>query len=143
MTTPIVAVFDTNILVMFGVRHTREASALWQAIITDRFDLLISESILRELNRVLHYPRIGPRYKLSEEDIERFLARLREVGVMLPGLYEVSVVISDPTDDKFLACALEGGADYLVTEDAHLRQLKYYHGTQIVGLEQFRKEMGI
>jgi len=32
---------------------------------------------------------------------------------------------------------MESGADYLVTQDAHLLNLKYYHGTQIISLAQF------
>jgi predicted nucleic acid-binding protein len=42
----------------------------------------------------------------------------------------------DLSDNVFLACALEAGADYLVSQDVHLRNLKYYHGVQVIGFEQ-------
>jgi hypothetical protein len=55
----------------------------------------------------------------------------------------VSVARSGSALWQAILCALEGGVNDLVAEDARLRQLKYYHGTPIVGLEQFRKEVGI
>jgi predicted nucleic acid-binding protein len=45
--------------------------------------------------------------------------------------------LDDVPDNVFLAAALEAGADYLVTQDPHLQNLKYYHGTQIISLAQF------
>ncbi len=51
-------------------------------------------------------------------------------------LYEVQRS-RDPDDDIFLACALEGNADYLVSGNSHLLEIKYYYGTQIVSPRQF------
>ncbi len=57
-------------------------------------------------------------------------------------MYEgVTAVRDDPSDNIFLACALEAGADYLVTQDPHLLNLKYYRGIQIISLEQFARSL--
>jgi predicted nucleic acid-binding protein len=48
-----------------------------------------------------------------------------------------SVVTNDPDDDKFIACALEGQADYVVSEDKDLRRLGQYCSLQIVGKQSF------
>ena len=61
----------------------------------------------------------------------------------MPGLYAVSKIEADPSDDKFLACALEGAADYIISEDPHLRDLKDYQGIAIIGLEQFSEKLGL
>ena len=61
----------------------------------------------------------------------------------MPGLYAVSKIEADPSDDKFLACALEGAADCIISEDPHLRDLKDYQGIVIVGLEQFSEKLGL
>ncbi|MBC8449754.1 MAG: hypothetical protein H8D78_18640 [Chloroflexi bacterium] len=53
----------------------------------------------------------------------------------------VKKVEADPSDDKFLACALEGDADFIVSEDPHLRNLKQYQGTRIISLEQFSRKL--
>ncbi len=43
----------------------------------------------------------------------------------------------DPTDNKFLACALEAKADFIVSGDHHLLELKHYQGIQIVNAKIF------
>jgi predicted nucleic acid-binding protein len=57
-------------------------------------------------------------------------------ALVLEDLYQVRRS-RDPQDNLFLACALEGHADYVVSGDAHLLEIKYYHGVQIVTPRQF------
>ncbi len=38
----------------------------------------------------------------------------------------------DPDDNEFLECALAGGADYIVSGDAHLLDIGQYDGIQLV-----------
>jgi predicted nucleic acid-binding protein len=42
------------------------------------------------------------------------------------------VVIADADDDAVLACALAASADIIVSGDAHLRNLKTWHGIRIL-----------
>jgi hypothetical protein len=139
----IFVVFDTNILIRLALGKTSASTRMWNAFTDGQFVLLISTATLSELDRVLHYGRIAVKQKLTEERIQNFLDVLRTQAMMTAGLYEVSRVEVDATDDVFLACALEGGADYLVSEDPHLRDLGEYHGVQIIGLDQFQKIIGL
>ena len=50
---------------------------------------------------------------------------------------KVSEIKQDPEDNKFLACALEGEAAYIVSGDNHLLKLKHYKGIQIVTARSF------
>jgi len=43
----------------------------------------------------------------------------------------------DPTDDMFLACAMEANADYIVSRDPHLRNLNHFHGIRIIDVKAF------
>ncbi|MFC1534671.1 putative toxin-antitoxin system toxin component, PIN family [Thermodesulfobacteriota bacterium] len=52
-------------------------------------------------------------------------------------LYEVNKIKDDPTDNMFLACALEGKADYVVSRDPHLKDFKHYQGVQIIDATTF------
>ncbi len=45
---------------------------------------------------------------------------------------EISPTSIDPDDDPVLACALAAAADLIVSGDAHLLNLKQFHGIQIV-----------
>ena len=46
-------------------------------------------------------------------------------------------ITEDPADDMFIACALEAKADYIVARDPHLRNLKHFHGIQIIDVTTF------
>jgi len=50
---------------------------------------------------------------------------------------KVNVVKQDPDDNKFIEAALEGEADYIVTQDRHLLKLKEFEGIKIVTPEEF------
>ena len=43
----------------------------------------------------------------------------------------------DPKDDKFLACAVEGAAHYLVSSDRDLRHMRSFRGVVIHNPGQF------
>lgn len=66
--------------------------------------------------------------KMSVEWLVRRYARLAQRVVAA----DIGRVASDPDDDAVLACALAAGADLIVSGDAHLFNLKTYHGIPIV-----------
>lgn len=49
----------------------------------------------------------------------------------------VERIEDDPTDNKFLACALEAQADFIVSRDPHIRNIKHFHGIKIVDAKSF------
>ena len=100
-------------------------------------DLLTTESIMAEVDRVLRYPRIQKRYRLTEETITTYLQRLREVSTFIVTHSQVLVVSKDPDDDKFLECAVDGDARYIVSGDLHLLNIGSYQGIQIVNPNAF------
>ena len=101
------------------------------------FQLVIAEEILAELERVLHYDRLQKRYQLREEMIQGYLATLRADSEVVTITNPVQGVSADPDDDKFLACAVAGQADYIVSGDPHLTDLESYQGISILKPRQF------
>ena len=62
-------------------------------------------------------------------------------AILTDNTYIVRKIEADPTDDIFLAAALEGQADYLVSLDRHLLSQKYFQGVQIVWPRDFLKHL--
>lgn len=56
-------------------------------------------------------------------------------------LYKTDRIAADPDDNKFLGCALEAKAQYVVSGDNHLLSLKHFHSIQIVDATMFVREM--
>jgi len=131
------AVLDTNILISALISPSgtpAQVLDLWRA---ERFLPLLSELILAELERVLSQPRLRRGYGLTAARIEELMNGLRRFAVVTRGEVEVTGVARDPDDDKLLACAVEGEADYVVTGDDDLLALGSYQGVAIITAAAF------
>jgi hypothetical protein len=101
------------------------------------FELVMSPAILEEVGRVLHYPRVRKRIAATDEELDLWLAALDIVAVPVEGSLEVKAVAADPEDDKFLAAAVEGMAEFVVSGDDHLLALGSCEGIRIVTARAF------
>lgn len=135
------AVLDTNIMVSVAFARGGLAKALRDLIADEVFTLVASKEIIKELYRVLHYPHIQKRFKPSTRDINEFIGMILEKAILTKGLYKITKIKDDPTDNIFLACALEGKVDYIVSRDPHLRDIKHYQRIQIIDASTFVKKV--
>ena len=72
-----------------------------------------------------------------KEDIDEFIGMVMEKSLITREHYKLDKIADDPTDDMFLACAMEAKADYIVSRDPHLRNLKHFHGIRIIDVKAF------
>ncbi len=99
--------------------------------------MVTSVDIMKEVSRVLYYPRIQQRFKPREETIRRFFRLVFRKAIVTENLYKTDRIIEDPTDNMLLACAMEGRADFIVSRDPHLRNLNRFQGIEIVDVRSF------
>lgn len=78
------------------------------------------------------YERIQKRHGLTNEEIDRSINRFKEGGTNVTLGPRKRVVSADPDDDIFVACAVAGQADYIVSGDRHLLDLGQHEGIRIV-----------
>jgi len=130
------AVLDANVFIS-GILNAQGAPGqvldAWRA---EQFQLLISTPILDELERVLHYPKIATRHGWSPALVQQFLFRLTTIAITTPGDLALSVV-DDPSDNRYLECAVEGNATYIVSGDRDLLRLVRFEGIAIVTPQAF------
>lgn len=124
------AVPDVNLHVSGAIKRNGHPAQILDR--TEEFLPYTSEAILEDTARVLHYKRIQKRFNLTEEDILDYLEGLRITHTLVSGKLQASIVDADPDDDKIITCALEAGADYIITGDPHLLNLKEYREVRIV-----------
>lgn len=105
------------------------------------FELVISPSIISEIRRVLNYPKLYKIHKKSPKEIDLFLEDFEILAFLVPGKLPLSVVANDPSDDKYLIAALEGGASFLVTGDSDLLHIRDYKGIKIITPRKFLEEL--
>jgi len=125
-------VLDANQFVSAVLVPGGRPAQILQAWRTGHFELVLSPAILAEIRRVLLYPRLQRKHGWSEAQIDDFLAGITSAATLMPGTLSIQAVPDDPTDDKYVACALEAGAKYIVSGDKHLTRLRRYQGIEIV-----------
>ena len=125
-------VLDANIFVSSLVNTQGNPKHIMSAWEEGVFDLLVSVPILEEVGRVLRYPRIAKRHKQDELAIQRFLELLKNEAILIEPKEQLNVVLEDKSDNRYLECALEGKAQYLVSGDNHLLDIGEYKGIIIL-----------
>lgn len=132
------AILDTSILVSAFLKHEGvNAKVLLGG--KGQYELYLSEDILEETNIVLlTYERIRKKYHYTDDEVLEYLETLRVVAKeVIKKLPKIRVIERDPKDDPVLACALKVKANYIVSKDDHLRDLKEYRGIKIVSSQEF------
>ena len=130
-------VLDTNVLIsalLFKGELTRMVG-LWQR---GKMIPVISKETFDELRTVLEYPK----FSLSRAEIKSLIEQ-----EILPFFEVVNVskhvkgACRDPGDDKFISCALSANADYILTGDRDLSDLKKYQSVRIIHASDFIKRV--
>lgn len=95
------------------------------------YQLFISEAIVTEILEVLRRPELTVKFHTLENmDFSEIIDLLGQAqAVKIP---EILYISRDPKDNKFLATAVASGADYIVSEDEDLLDLKEYRGVKII-----------
>jgi len=126
------AVFDTNVLVAAFATEGICSKILIRGR-KKQFYLIACPIILQEFERVLI-----KKFSATINEARSTLKIVSEAmhSIVLPSQSEHGVC-RDPDDDAILACALEARADYLVTGDVDLLELKVFEGIRIVTPRDF------
>lgn len=132
------AVLDANVLASALIRPQGPPGQIVIRLLKEHaFELVVSTPILEELRRCLSYPRVRKHLTATDEGLDLWVTALGLIADSVEGAVPISVVVADPEDNKYLAAALEGRADFVVSGDKHLLNLGEHEGVQIVNPRTF------
>jgi putative PIN family toxin of toxin-antitoxin system len=120
-------VLDANVLAsgVFWAGYPFRVLELWA---NDAVQVLASQAILQEYARTLReLGRHEEQSRLADAWVSFVFHHAALIDVRSPVR-----ACRDPDDDKYLACAVDGGADYLVSGDKDLLSLESFRGIPIV-----------
>lgn len=126
-------VLDTNVLVS-GIFWTGGPSAVLNHWINDRFELLLTDEIFDEYIRILFKISKGEKDDLVNKWLILFAEN--STFVTVKKRFDLS---PDPDDNKFIECAVSGNADFIVSGDSHLLDLKSILNTEAISPSGFLK----
>ena len=127
------AVIDTNVLIS-AIFWPGKPKQLLNQVRRGQVIFLTSEVLLAELKEVL--TRQDKPFRLSEEDAQRVLSSVRDLAEIVQ-THSAVTICRDADDNRVLECAIDGGANRIVTGDGHLLELGFFNGIEIVTVADF------
>lgn len=97
-----------------------------------KFRLFVSPAILDELTAILIRKFAKP-----ESYVREVVSHITSFASLVVPSVTLTVIKSDPADNRILECAVEAGADVIISGDDALKNLKIYDGIAIMSPRQF------
>ena len=127
-------VVDTNIVVSALLKPDSLPDLIINMILNSTFTLCLSEDIFNEYQGVLGREKFK---ELNQEKTRRLLSKIKKNAKFVIPSVSVDAIKRDPEDNKFLECALESKADYLITGNITHFSFKKFRNTFIVTPRDF------
>ncbi|CAD5955298.1 putative nucleic acid-binding protein, contains PIN domain [Planktothrix tepida] len=127
-------IIDTNVLVSAVLKGRNPRIVIQFVADHPNYEWIISPEILTEYKEVLNRPK----FPLTEEIRTEWLTFIEQFTTVL----EVNVEVDFPRDRKdakFLACAVVAKADFLITGDRDLTEVKTWEDTKIISVSLFKQ----
>jgi putative PIN family toxin of toxin-antitoxin system len=128
----VIATLDTNVLVS-GTVFGGVPGNIINAAVDRRFTLALSPAILREYEGVLSRRKFG----LLPGAVEILVRDMESHALIVYPMKKHQIVADDPDDDAVIDCAVEAGADFIVSGDSHLTELTQVEGIPVVTPARF------
>jgi putative PIN family toxin of toxin-antitoxin system len=129
-------VVDTSVIVSAFLQPAGTSRKAFTEV-TKKHQLLISVETVQELNAVLLKPKFQDVFNSTlRAEIFSILLRVGEVVEVRSGV----ALSRDPSDDKFLNLAIDGGADFLISRDPDLLTLKKIKTCRILSPADYMSE---
>ena len=126
------AILDTNIF-LSGIHWSGASNKVLREWFIGSF---VSVSSL-QINQELFIQLKDFKIQMEIEEIEWWEDIVLEKSILVIPKRKVNVVKDDSDDNKFIEAALEGKADYIVTQDRHLLNIKEFEGIKMVTPKEF------
>lgn len=128
-------VLDTNVYISALLRGRKpEIVIRLSSAPYKRYDLFTSPAILAELDRILN-----EKFHWRPEDRNLHTSRISKWADVVKPTKRITAIPAerDDSDNRILECADKAKADYIVSGDSDLLDLKEYEGIKIITPAQF------
>ena len=125
-------VLDANIFISALISSQGNPAKILEKWQMRELEVVVSPAIIAEIERVTGYERLQKKYRRIREEREGLIDDLRNFATMVDPQQELSVVQADDSDNRYIECAIESGANFVVTGDPHLLDIGEYQGIPIL-----------
>ena len=129
-------IIDTNVWISFLIG--KELRNLKDLIVNDKVKIILTDQLINEIKLVTSRDKLK---KYFDQDKVTELISLFDILADKVKLSKIDKICRDPKDDFLLALSKESKANYLITGDKDLLDIKVYGRTRIVTVRQFRERV--
>lgn len=126
-------VLDTNILIS-AIGWEGKPGKILEMSVRGEIALILSPALLNEFKDIIARPKFDFIPNIKKEEFIPLLTKLSEITIPETKL---NIIPVDPKDNRVLECALAGKADYIISGDKHLLDLKTLGRIKIVSPTEF------
>lgn len=129
-------IIDTNIWISFLIG--KELQDLKDLIVSEKVKVITTDQLINEIKLVTSRDKLK---KYFNQDKVSDLISLLDILADKVKIKKIDKICRDPKDDFILALSKESRANYLITGDKDLLEIKVYGRTQIVTVKQFKEKI--
>jgi len=123
-------VLDTDVFVGAFLSPQGPSAQILKLVLQEAFELLLSAEIANEYALALRSKHVKNAHKLSDTQIIQAVEDLKSFATLVMPAYGAPA--TDPDRDKFFACALAGGAQFVISGNTNGQRVNHYHGVELL-----------
>jgi uncharacterized protein len=125
-------VLDANIFISALISRKGNPAKILDKWKKRDIEVIVSPAIIAEIDRVTGYERLQKKYHRIRDERKGLIEDLRGFATVVEPQQKLLVVQKDESDNRYIECAIESGANYIVTGDPHLLAVSEYQGIVII-----------
>ena len=133
---PSKVIIDTNLWISFLIG--KELQNLKDLIVSEKIRLVTTDQLVNELKIVTARPKLQKYF--NQEKVTELISLLDIVSEKVK-IKKIEQICRDPKDDFLLALSKESKANYLVTGDNDLLEIRIYGTTEILTVNKFKEKI--
>lgn len=127
---------DTNVLIS-ATFWTGLSFEILEHILDRTHTLILSPYIIEEYYRIITSEEIKHKIKDKKLELQYAFETLVSRAHRVHPKERIHMITEDPSDNHILECAVEGLAEFIITQDNHLLKLKQFRGIAIITPQEF------
>ena len=129
-------ILDTNIWISFLI--SKEYSFLDNYVLKGKVKLIFSEELFGEFISITEQPKFTKYF--SKSDVDKLIQTIDKYGILIKVTSEIKLC-RDIKDNFLLNLAADSNADFLVTGDKDLLEIKNFQKTKILTIRELMDEL--
>jgi putative PIN family toxin of toxin-antitoxin system len=129
-------ILDTNVWISFLIG--KELQNLKDLIVSEKVKFITTDQLINEIRLVTSRDKLKKYF--NQEKVSDLISLLDILADRVK-IKKIAKICRDPKDDFLLALSKESRANYLITGDRDLLDIKVYGRTKILTVRQFKEKI--